>query len=46
MAEAARGVAAFEHLEALLANPELYELAELLPPAEAIGGGRPRKYPS
>jgi hypothetical protein len=45
MAESARGIASLERIEALLANPELYELAELIPPAEPSGGGRPRMYP-
>lgn len=46
MAEAARGVSAFEHLEALIANPALYELAAVIPAPDAAAGGRPRIYPT
>jgi hypothetical protein len=38
------GVSALERVEALLANPALYELADLVPDAE--NGGRPRDYPT
>jgi hypothetical protein len=40
-----RGVSALERLEALLANPALYELAELVPD-QSESGGRPRSYPT
>ncbi|MDX6584612.1 MAG: hypothetical protein QOI10_3796 [Solirubrobacterales bacterium] len=40
-----KGVSCFEHLEALLANPVLYELGDLIPPTEPEQGGRPRTYP-
>ena len=39
-----RGVSALERVEALLANPALYQLAEVVPDAE--NGGRPRDYPT
>jgi hypothetical protein len=41
---AQRGVSALERIEAILANPALYELADLVP--EADTGGRPRDYPT
>jgi hypothetical protein len=40
------GVSAFERVEALLANPALYELAELIPDADLSAGGRRRDYPT
>lgn len=45
MAESTRGVSTLERIEALLANPELYELGELVPEADLSAGGRPRMYP-
>ncbi len=40
------GVSALERVEALLANPALYRLAELVPDADTSQGGRPRDYPT
>jgi hypothetical protein len=37
--------AALEKIEAILRNPAIYELAELLPAPDAATGGRPRDYP-
>jgi hypothetical protein len=42
---AAVGVAALKRVEALIANPALYELAELVPTPDRERGGRPRLYP-
>ena len=42
---AAVGVAALKRVEALIANPALYELAELVPIPDRERGGRPRHYP-
>jgi hypothetical protein len=39
------GVAALERLEALVANPALYELARLVPEQDPSSGGRRRLYP-
>jgi hypothetical protein len=39
------GVSALERVEALLANPAIYELANLVPD-QAENGGRPRDYPT
>ena len=39
-----RGVSALERVEALLANPALYELANLVP--DQWETGRPRDYPT
>src|SRR5690242_21711270 len=41
-----RGVSALERVEALLANPALFELAELVPDADRTAGGRRRDYPA
>lgn len=43
----ARGapVGALEKVEALFANPALYELADLIPEPDPTAGGRPRHYP-
>ena len=43
----ARGapVGALEKVEALFANPALYELAALVPEPDRTRGGRPRQYP-
>jgi hypothetical protein len=38
-------VGALEKVEALFANPALYELAELIPEPDPTAGGRPRHYP-
>ena len=40
------GVGAFERLEALVVNPALYELADLVPETDPEHGGRPRHYPT
>ena len=40
------GVAALERLEALIANPELYALADAVPTTNPSAGGRPRQYPT
>lgn len=39
------GVAALEQLEALVANPALYDLARLVPEQDLSSGGRRRSYP-
>ena len=39
------GVSALERVEALVANPVLYELARLVPEQDRSRGGRPRMYP-
>jgi len=39
------GVSAFERLEALVANDELYELADVVPTPDPSAGGRPRMFP-
>jgi len=39
------GVSALERLEALVANPALYELARLVPDQDPSSGGRRRQYP-
>jgi len=40
-----RGVSAFEHIEALVANPAIYALGDLIPVSPPEAGGRPRHYP-
>ncbi|MEY2468295.1 MAG: hypothetical protein QOF21_993 [Actinomycetota bacterium] len=40
------GVSTFERLEALIANDELYALADVIPTTEPSAGGRPRHYPT
>jgi hypothetical protein len=40
------GVSALERVEALLANPALYELADLIPDADRSTGGRRRDHPT
>jgi hypothetical protein len=40
------GVAALERLEALVANSELYALADAVPATDPAVGGRPRQYPT
>jgi hypothetical protein len=39
------GVGALERIEAILTNPELYELADEIPPPKREHGGRARTYP-
>lgn len=39
------GVSALERLEAIVANPELYALADAVPEPDPTAGGRPRTYP-
>ena len=39
-------VGALEKVEALFANPALYELADLVPEPDRTCGGRPRHYPT
>ncbi len=39
------GVSTLERLEALVANPAVYELAALVPDQDPSIGGRPRQYP-
>ena len=41
----APGVSALERLEALVANDELYALADAVPAPDPVLGGRPRMYP-
>jgi len=45
VASATPGVASFERLEAILANPAIYELAELVPHPSIEKGGRRRDLP-
>lgn len=42
----ARGVAALERLEALVANDALFEFADAVPDVPRQRGGRPRQYPA
>lgn len=47
MAERHRpGTSTFDRIDALLANPELYELADAVPEPDSSAGGRPRHYPT
>ncbi len=46
MRRRSRGVSALERVEALLANPALYELADLVPDPTPDAGGRQRDYPT
>lgn len=47
MAEPQRpGTSTFDRIDALLANPALYELADAIPEADPSAGGRPRQYPT
>ncbi len=39
------GFSTLERLEALVANPALYELADAVPQTDPAHGGRPRLYP-
>lgn len=45
MAEPGVGFGTLERLEALVANPALFELAEVVPEPAPTSGGRPRQYP-
>ena len=40
------GVSALERIEAILANPAVYELGDLVPTPDPTRGGRPRDYPA
>ena len=40
------GLSALEKIEAILANPAIYELGELIPAVDPTKGGRPRHYPA
>jgi hypothetical protein len=40
-----RGVPKLERVEAIVGNPAIYQLAELIPTADALRGGRRRQYP-
>lgn len=46
MTERWRGVSALERLEAILANPEIHQLASVVPTPPPHIGGRPRHYPA
>ena len=46
MAERWRGVSTLERLEAILANPEIHQLASVVPTPPRHVGGRPRHYPA
>lgn len=41
-----RGVSALERIESILANPEIHELAAVVPIPPRHHGGRPRHYPA
>lgn len=45
MPEPGVGFSTLERLEALVANPALFELAEAVPEPDPSAGGRPRQYP-
>jgi len=40
------GPAALEKVEAVLRNPAVFALADLIPEASTEAGGRPRSYPN
>jgi hypothetical protein len=40
------GLSSLEKVEAILANPAIYELGDLIPTPDLQHGGRPRDYPS
>jgi hypothetical protein len=40
------GTSTFDRIDALLANPALYELADAVPMPDPRAGGRPRHYPT
>ena len=44
-AERARGASSLARVEVILANPELYALADAVPNTDPTAGGRPRDYP-
>lgn len=46
MTERWRGVSALERIEAIFANPEIHELAAVVPNPPRHHGGRPRHYPA
>jgi len=46
MAERWWGVSTLERLEAILANPEIHQLASVVPTPPRHVGGRPRHYPA
>jgi hypothetical protein len=46
VASSCPGVAALDRVEAILRNPELYELAALIPQPSREKGGRRRDYPN
>ena len=39
-------LSALEKIEAILANPAVYELGDLVPTPDPTKGGRPRDYPA
>ena len=39
------GIPKLERVEAIAANPAIYQLAELIPAADPARGGRRRQYP-
>jgi hypothetical protein len=43
---APEGLSSLAKVEAILANPAIYELAELVPEPDRTQGGRPRDYPA
>ena len=45
MARSAVGVPKLERVEAIVDNPAIYRLAELIPSADPQRGGRRRQYP-
>lgn len=45
-AERSRGASSLARIEAILANPELYALADSIPEPAPASGGRPRHYPA
>ena len=40
------GISALERIEAILASPEIHELAAVVPTPPRDRGGRPRHYPA
>ena len=40
------GLSALKKVEAILANPAIYQLGELIPGPDPLKGGRPRDYPA
>ena len=45
MDQRSKGVAKLRRVEAILENPEIYRLAELIPHPDPQSGGRQRHYP-